>query len=393
MSKSRSSTALAVIPAPGGSKGVLRKNVALTAGHSLLVRAITAAQQARSVSRVVVSAADDETAGLARCAGAEVIQRPADSNTDISGSETAVLHALDQLRERDDYVPGIVVMLPCTSPLTAGSGIDCIVQHFLADGADSTFSAKPLHRVVWTLDSGGAATVVNHDSSRRSRRQDFVETGAIYVMKASGFVRARHRFFGRITLVDLPHLPDLEIDDRSNLTVAQEIAGIAERHTRLAHFPDPIDAVVFDFDGVFTDNRVAVFQDGEEAVLCSRSDGWGLAMLRASKLPILVLSTEANSVVRARCDKLGLECMQGTPDKLPALLRWLKMHGLRPKHTLFVGNDVNDVTCMQAVGCGIAVADAHPSAKSAAKVILETRGGYGAIRELVDLVSVAREGR
>jgi YrbI family 3-deoxy-D-manno-octulosonate 8-phosphate phosphatase len=154
----------------------------------------------------------------------------------------------------------------------------------------------------------------------------------------------------------------------------------------LQALPDRIAAVVLDFDGVFTDNKVIVFQDGREAVVCDRSDGWGLAQLKRLGVPVLVLSTEENPVVQARCNKLGIACLHGIQEKLPVLQEWLKGRDLDVSQVVYVGNDANDMACLQAVGCGVAVSDAHPQAQTAARIILAAPGGQGAIREVVELV-------
>jgi N-acylneuraminate cytidylyltransferase len=133
---------------------------------------------------------------------------------------------------------------------------------------------------------------------------------------------------------------------------------------------------VLDFDGVFTDNKVIVFQDGREAVRCDRSDGWGLSQLKQTSLPILVLSTETNPVVRARCEKLGLPYLQGVADKGKALRSWLETAGLEPEQVVYVGNDDNDLDCMARVGCAVAVADAVAGVE-AADIVLEHPGGAG----------------
>ena len=150
--------------------------------------------------------------------------------------------------------------------------------------------------------------------------------------------------------------------------------------------PATIRAVIFDFDGVFTDNRVYVFEDGREAVACNRSDGHGLALLQRTALSLLVLSTETNPVVSARCRKLGLQCIQGVTEKLPALKDWLAGCQVPAAQAAYVGNDVNDLECLQWVGWPIAVADAYPCVKSIARLVLKAPGGHGAVREVCELL-------
>lgn len=150
--------------------------------------------------------------------------------------------------------------------------------------------------------------------------------------------------------------------------------------------------VVLDFDGVFTDNRVLVMQDGTEGVLCSRADGMGLEMLRRGGVPAAVLSKEQNPVVSARCRKLKLECVQGIDDKLPELKRLAAEKGVPRERVVYVGNDINDLECLEWAGVPVVVSDAHPRAIAAARIVLSKAGGMGAIRELCEMILAAREG-
>jgi len=151
-------------------------------------------------------------------------------------------------------------------------------------------------------------------------------------------------------------------------------------------WPDKIALVVFDFDGVMTDNRVLTFDDGAEAVFCNRADGLGIDLLRDAGLPMIILSTEANAVVAARGRKLKLPVVQGCRDKGTSLKQYLAEHGIDPRHVVYVGNDVNDLDCLAMVGLPVAVADAVPEVLAVAKWILSRKGGDGAVRELCDAV-------
>jgi len=146
-----------------------------------------------------------------------------------------------------------------------------------------------------------------------------------------------------------------------------------------------IKAIAFDFDGVFTDNRVYVMQTGEEAVVCDRSDGMGISMLRKVGIPLVIISTEKNPVVAVRAAKLNIDVLQGIENKLPVLSQWAAENQLSIEQVAFIGNDINDVDCLNAVGLGIAVADAYPIAVDAADYVLTKNGGQGAVREIADL--------
>ena len=171
----------------------------------------------------------------------------------------------------------------------------------------------------------------------------------------------------------------LELPGRSKIRSSNE-----QRNTTLSL--KNVKALVMDFDGVFTDNRALVFDDGHEAVFVSRADGMGISLLRNIDLPMVVISTETNPVVSVRCKKLQIECIQGIDVKLPVLLDWAFKQGLSMENIAYVGNDINDVECMKSVGTSIAVADALPAAKQVANLVLSASGGRGAIREVADML-------
>ncbi len=148
--------------------------------------------------------------------------------------------------------------------------------------------------------------------------------------------------------------------------------------------------VAFDFDGVFTDNFVYVTQDGIESVRCVRSDGIGLQSLARLGIATVILSTETNPVVAARSRKLSVRCIQGCADKRAALEDLVQELGIGLSQTAFVGNDINDLDCLKAVGLPIVVADAHADVVQHARLRTNARGGHGAVREICDLIAAVR---
>jgi 3-deoxy-D-manno-octulosonate 8-phosphate phosphatase (KDO 8-P phosphatase) len=152
-----------------------------------------------------------------------------------------------------------------------------------------------------------------------------------------------------------------------------------------------IRLVAFDFDGVFTDNRVYVDQEGREMVCCWRSDGIGLRRLEEVGVKVVVISLEPNPIVKKRCRKLGIECLAGVKDKLSAFRKVLEKEGIPPEQACFVGNDVPDVECMRLAGIAVAVKDCHPEVRSEASYITRNPGGRGAVREICDLIYRAKK--
>jgi YrbI family 3-deoxy-D-manno-octulosonate 8-phosphate phosphatase len=381
---------------------------------------------------VVVSTDDQAIAAAARQAGAEVVLRPAAIAGDTATSEAAVLHAMDTHEALHGSPVDVVLLVQCTSPFIIREDVDGVVDAIVANGADTALTVAPFHGFVWrdgddepaaAVAAGtGSATVdgrtgvlvadtattggygVNHDKSFRPRRQDrpqdLLETGAVYAMEATGFRRARHRFFGRTELVRTDPARVLEIDDPHDLARARALAPLFDATiprvlgsartggTPIGSLPaaDDIDAVVLDFDGTQTDDRVLIDSDGREFVSVHRGDGLGIAALRRSGLAMLILSTEQNPVVAARARKLKIPVLHGIDRKDLALKQWCEEQGIAPERVLYVGNDVNDLPCFALVGWPVAVASAHDVVRGAARAVTTVPGGDGAIREIASWI-------
>ncbi|MFF7555310.1 cytidylyltransferase domain-containing protein [Streptomyces olivaceus] len=388
---------LAVIPARGGSKGVPAKNLASVGGVPLVSRAVRECRATRLVTDVVVSTDDQAIAAAAREAGAEVVLRPAAIAGDTATSEAAVLHAMDTHEALHGAAVDVVLLVQCTSPFIVREDIDGVAGAVAEDGADTAVTVAPFHGFVWRdgadeasedgtrRDTGGYG--VNHDKAYRPRRQDrpqdLLETGAAYAMAAPGFRKHGHRFFGRTELVRTDPARVLEIDDPHDLARARALAPHFDA-ARPGALPtaDDIDAVVLDFDGTQTDDRVLIDSDGREFVSVHRGDGLGIAALRRSGLTMLILSTEVNPVVAARARKLKLPVLHGIDRKDLALKQWCEEQGIAPERVLYVGNDVNDLPCFALVGWPVAVASAHDAVRGAARAVTTVPGGEGAVREV-----------
>jgi N-acylneuraminate cytidylyltransferase len=380
----RTMTTAAIIPARGGSKQVPRKNVQRVGGVPLVARAVHAALAADGIDIVAVSTDDAEIAAIGEAAGARIIRRPAEISGDTATSESAILHALDELAASGAEVD-VVAFLQATSPFISSDALSGAVAQVRSGAADSVFSAFETYGFLWRRDAAGRAVAINHDAAHRPRRQDrephYLETGAFYVFSAAGFRESRHRFFGRTAIAEVPEWTAIEIDDEQQLRIARSLAAL---HT--AAHPIPVKAVVTDFDGVHTDDTATIDADGGERVQVSREDGMGVALLRRAGVPMLILSTEVNPVVRARADKLQVPVLHGIDDKAAALRTWAAENRIDLADVAYLGNDVNDLPAMRIVGWPVAVADAHPLVIEEARAVLSREGGKGAVRELVERV-------
>jgi N-acylneuraminate cytidylyltransferase len=410
---------IAIIPARGGSKGIPRKNLLPLAGKPLLAHSILQARQTPTITRVVVSTDDQEIAAVAREWDAEVILRPSEISGDRASSESALLHALDFLKHKEGYDPGFVVFLQATSPIRRPGEIQAAIEALRRENADSLFSACRVEGFTWRLRNGSVAPV-NYDPAKRPLRQELLEeiweeNGSLYIFKPFVLREFNSRLGGKIVLHPMSRLDSFQIDEPGDFELIEALmayqnTGLKEeagkqkakseessllRASSLdsnSSFSSPASSVskikllVLDFDGVLTDNRVIVGQDGHEAVVCSRGDGLGIEMVRAAGVEVVVISKEKNPVVAARCRKLAVECIQGCDEKLAALIEKAGRGGLKRDEIAYVGNDINDLECLRWVGLPVAVCDAAPEVLAIAKLATTKPGGFGAVREICDLL-------
>ncbi len=315
------------------------------------------------------------------------VARPAAIAGDTATSEAAVLHALDAYEAMaHGRTADVVLLVQCTSPFLSREDVDGVARAVAREGADTAVTVAPFHGFVWRDGSAveDGTYGVNHDKAVRPRRQDrpqdFLETGAAYAMDVTGFRAHRHRFFGHTALVATDPARTLEIDDPHDLDRARALAPLLDP----APLPTraDVDAVVLDFDGTQTDDRVLVDSDGRETVAVHRGDGLGIAALRKAGVPLLILSTEQNPVVAARAHKLRVPVLHGVDRKDLALKQWCEERSVDPQRVLYVGNDVNDLPCFGLAGWPVAVASAHDVVRAAARAVTTTPGGSGAIREI-----------
>ncbi len=396
---------LAIIPARGGSKGIPRKNIRNFAGHPLIAYSIAAAIQSRRVTRVIVSTDDPEIAEVARFYGAEVpFLRPAELAQDSTLDLPVFQHALAWLTANEAYAPDVVVQLRPTSPIRPMGLVDeavrILLEHPEADSVRGVVPAGQNPHKMWRIDlqTGQMKNLLDvpgvpepYNAPRQLLPPVYWQTGHIDVIRPITILE-KNSMSGEVILpVMIDPRYTVDIDGLSDWARAEWLVYHGELEMvhpgRLRRpLPHKVSLVVFDFDGVLTDNRVWVDAEGHEFVAAYRSDSLGIQALRKAGIATLVLSTEKDGAVAARCRKMGVPALQGVEDKAARLTEYLKEHEWDAREVLFVGNDVNDLPCFDLVGCAVAVADAQPEVLRQADIILTRRGGHGAVRELCDML-------
>jgi N-acylneuraminate cytidylyltransferase len=218
----------AILPARGGSKGIPNKNLSCVGGRSLIEISVTECLNSNEVDEVFVSTDSTKIAEEARKFGAHVITRPEHLAGDTASSESALLHSIDEIEAEGYSRPEAILFLQVTSPFTTSKDIDGACRHFVESSADSLFTGSLFVHFLWERTDDGMKAI-NHDYQERLRRQDisncFAENGAFYLMKTEGFIKSKHRFFGKIEMFEMDAVKSHEIDDPCDL----DIANIIER--------------------------------------------------------------------------------------------------------------------------------------------------------------------
>lgn len=375
------------IPVRGGSKGILDKNIKLIAGKPLICYSIDAALKAEIVNKIIISTDSQKIKQVVYTyygninTKIEIFDRSIETATDTATTESAML----DFAKRYDSKFEDIILVQATSPLIESIHIDEAYNQYLKESLGGLLSVVRQKRFVWD-----ETAPLNYEPSNRPRRQDFkgllIENGALYITSKKKLQQSNCRISEPYGTYVMPDSSYYEIDEPEDWVIVEALLHKKNKTEVKNKLPTKIEAIVFDFDGVFTDNKVIVFEDGKEAVICSRGDGMGIEQLKKQGIPIWVLSKEKNPVLLARCKKLGIACEYGIENKLQRLEEQIAERKLNMENIIYVGNDINDIECLSEVGCPIVVQDAHLEAKKHAKIILQNKGGDGAIRELTDLI-------
>lgn len=406
---------LAIIPARGGSKGIPRKNIRDFSGYPLIAWSIAAGLRSEFVTRVIVSTDDAEIAAVARAWGAETpFLRPAEFAEDKTTDLPVFVHALEWLEQNEGYKPDVVVQLRPTSPVRPLGLVDdavrILLQHADADSVRGIVPAGQNPHKMWRLPAGEAAPMTNllavdgieepYNAPRQILPDVYWQTGHIDAIRPAAILNGSMSGKTIYPLLIDPNFT-VDLDNLRDWARAEWLVAFpaGERGTggglemvspgrARRPMPAQVDLLVLDFDGVVTDNRVWVSEDGREMIAANRGDSLIMTKLRQMGTEVVILSSEVNPVVAARAKKMRVEAIQGVglDDKAKVLENLLKERKIDPSCVVYVGNDINDLPCFEVAGWAVAVADAQPEVLRAADFVTRKTGGHGAVREVCDLI-------
>lgn len=384
---------VAFIPVRGGSKSIPQKNIKPICGKPLVYWTVKAACGCKYIDRVYVATDSEkikETVESFR-SGVEaelfskvvVIDRSDESASDTATTEFAMLEFAEK------YEFDNIVLVQATSPLLVSNDLDRGFEAFNRNGTDSVLSVVRQKRFHWAADEYGIAHPTNYDVFHRPRRQEFdgylVENGAFYISSKADLLKSQNRVSGRIRAVEMNEDTFFEIDEPSDWVI---IETLMKKNGIVAPVETPeIKMFITDCDGCLTDGGMYYSEKGDELKKFNTRDGMGFKLLREKGIITGIVTSETVELNRRRAAKLKLDILEeGCQDKFTAVKRYCQQYGIGLENVCYVGDDINDLEIIKAVGLGCCPADAMPVVKTAAKYKTSTKGGEGVIREVVEYI-------
>lgn len=380
---------VAFIPVRGGSKSIPLKNIRTMCGKPLVYWTVKAACDCNRIDKVYVatdSGRIKETVESFGMEKVEVIGRSEESASDTASTESAMLEFAME-REFDN-----IVLIQATSPMLTGKDLEKGFALFDGEDTDSVLSVVRQKRFHWERDEKGYARPSNYDVYRRPRRQEFagylVENGAFYITGRKDLLQSKNRVSGRIKAVEMNEDSFFEIDEISDWIIVEALMkknGLLSEDSALREKASKIRIFLTDSDGCLTDGGMYYTEQGDEIKKFNTRDGMGFRLLREKNMIIGIITGEDRELVRRRAQKLKMQEVHcGIDDKLSVVKEICGKYHCSLEQVAYVGDDINDIEVLNAVGLSFSVADAQEEAKRAADYVTKKKGGDGAIREIVD---------
>ena len=382
---------VAFIPVRGGSKSIPLKNIKEMAGHPLVYWAAKAACECKYLDCVYVSTDHEEIRSTVENFGFEKLKvcgRSPNTASDFASTESAML----EFAEKNEF--GIIALIQATSPLLSSEDLEKGFEAFFMPDTDSVLSVVRQKRFHWKIEEG-FAKAINYDIYHRPMRQDFegcmVENGALYITSRTQLLKTGNRISGNIRAVEMPEHTYYEIDEISDWEIIEGIMG--QKKKSLGRGKEyEIKMFLTDCDGCLTDGGMYYTHEGDEIKKFHTYDGMGFCLLHQAGIITGIVTGEKDRLIERRAEKIGADILEmEAVDKLSIVQRLCKQYGITMENVAYVGDDINDVDVIKAVGFGCAVQNSSEEMKGISDYVTIRRGGEGAVREVIDLLLKSKE--
>jgi len=374
---------VAYMPLRGGSKSIPGKNIRPLAGIPLFAWSLQSAIDSGCFDEIWVGTDDMaiRAAVKTRFDGqVRLFERSAATCTDEASTESALLEFASEVAF------DVICLVQATSPMTLSADFAAARKQFLTANADSLVTATRTKRFFWTP----SGQPLNYHPAARPRRQDFagsmIENGAFYFTRREVLERQRCRLGGSISVFEMPAESVLEIDEPDDWEQAEAMLEQRQPNDAAARI-SAIKALVIDVDGTLTDGGMYYGPDGEALKKFNTRDALGLQRIRQAGIRLCVMTQEQSEAVHARMRKLKIDNYHpGVVDKLTLLHKVAQDWDLPLEAIAYMGDDLNDLPCLETAGYAFCPQDASPEIRATADYVTRHGAGYGAVREACELL-------
>jgi len=373
---------IAFIPARGGSKSILQKNIKVFCGKPLIFWNLQELQKS-DVDEIIVATDSDEIKSIVNTfnfSKVKVYDRIKDNAQDISSTESVML---EYIKCSNIFNEDTFMLVQATSPFTQSihfnEGLELFNKH------DSVLSCCRSKRFSW---KNGKA--LNYDIYNRPRRQDFdgtlIENGAFYISSVEAIKESKNRISGDIGIYEMPEYTYTEIDEPEDWIVAESLMKRFVLQKSKINFSN-IKLFLSDVDGVLTDAGMYYTETGDEFKKFCTYDGMGFQLLQKTGVKVGILTTEDKELNRRRAKKLGLDFdFHGAKDKLQIVKDLCINENITLSEVAYIGDDVNCFGLLSHVGIAACPNNAVDKIKAIPNIMqLKSNGGDGVVREFVEL--------
>ena len=380
---------IAFIPVRGGSKSIPLKNIKLFCGKPLVCWNIEALEQCSEVDEIIVATDSDKIEEVVISQSyrkIKVYRRSAKNASDTASTESVMLEYIRYAQLHDD---DIFMLVQATSPLTGTVHFAGALKMYDQGQYDSILTCVRNYRFFWN----GDGTSMNYDYRNRPRRQDFggmlMENGAFYINKVGNILASGNRLSGSIGIYEMPEYTAMEIDEPDDWIVLENLMG---RHvlSKQEVGKKNVKLVLCDVDGTLTDGGMYYSENGDELKKFNTRDGMGLQLLREAGIKTGIITSEDTKMVENRGKKLNVDFLyQGKRDggKLAVAKELCVQLGITLDEVAYIGDDVNCMELLKAVGVKACPADACEEVKAIAGIhVMKKQGGKGCVREFVQKI-------
>lgn len=382
---------VAFIPVRGGSKSIPLKNIKNMCGKPLVYWTVAAACKCKEIDKVYVATDSEKIKQVLQEAKEkekdsafqklEIIGRSAESASDTASTEFAMLEFAEK------YEFEHIVLIQATSPLLDAEDLNRGFSLYRQEDCDSVLSVVRQKRFNWEVDGAGNAKAINYDYFHRPRRQEFdgycVENGAFYITSKERLLETGNRISGNIKACEMSEDTFFEIDEPSDWAIIEKL--LQKRIAKTQMPAKKIKMLLTDCDGCLTDGGMYYSENGDELKKFSTQDGLGFRLIREKGIICGIVTGENTKLVKRRAEKLKLEILKmGIHDKLTTVKQICDEYQISLDEVAYIGDDVNDIELLQAVGFSASVPNAMEEVKEVVDYVTTRPGGSGAVREVIE---------